>query len=78
MKNLHPGARWQYRLRAYWPLLLLGIFVTSWTLQILKFIAGWSFEAVLVLAVIFYILFVTIIAEIYAGSYFEKIYFHSL
>jgi len=72
MKNLHPGARWQYRLRAYWPLLLLGIFVTSWTLQILKFIAGWSFEAVLVLAVIFYILFVTIIAEIYARMSYNR------
>ena len=72
MNNLHPGARWLYRLRSYWSLIIIGIFVTVWSFQILKFIAGGSIGVAFVLAVVFYALFVIIIAEIYARMSYNR------
>ncbi len=75
MDKLHPGARWLFRLRAYYPLFFIGLFVTIYSFQILRFFAGGSTGLGFVFAIIFYIFFVIIVAEIYARmSYNRYIY----
>ena len=72
MNNLHPGARWLFRLRAYYPLLFIGILITSCSFQIFRFMAGGSFGIGFVIAILFYILFVIIVAEIYARMSYNR------
>ena len=72
MDKLHPGARWVFRLRAYYPLIILGIFITMWSFQLLRIIAGGSTGIGFVLAIIFYIFFVVIVAEIYARMSYNR------
>ncbi len=40
MDKLHPGARWLFRLRAYYPLLFIGLFVSIYSFQILSTSSG--------------------------------------
>ena len=72
MNQLHPGARWLFRLQAYYPLIFIGIFITLWSFQIFRFIAGGSIIAAIVIAILFYILFVIIVAEIYAQMSYTR------
>ena len=72
MNQLHPGARWLFRLQAYYPLIFVGIFITIWSFQILRFFAGGSTGVGFILAIIFYVLFVLIIAEIYARMSYNR------
>jgi|TARA_Y100000310_G_C20553834_1_gene749502 uncharacterized membrane protein YdbT with pleckstrin-like domain len=72
MNKLHPGAKWLFRLRAYYPLFFIGIFITLYSFQILRFFAGGSTGVGFVLAIIFYIFFVVIIAEIYARMSYNR------
>lgn len=72
MDKLHPGARWLFRLRAYYLLIILGIFITMWSFQLLRIIAGGSTGIGFVLAIIFYIFFVVIVAEIYARMSYNR------
>lgn len=72
MDKLHPGARWLFRLRAYYPLIILGIFITIWSFHFFRIIAGGSTGVSFVLAVIFYIFFVIIVAEIYARMSYNR------
>ena len=70
MNQLHPGAKWIFRLRAYYPLIAIGIFITFWIFPILILFLGVVIG--LTLAVIFYILFVLIVAEIYARMSYNR------
>ena len=72
MNQLHPGARWLFRLQVYYPLIFVGVFITIWSFQILRFFAGGSLGIGLILVVIFYIFFVLIVAEIYARMSYTK------
>ncbi|MBT4136030.1 PH domain-containing protein [archaeon] len=72
MDKLHPGARWLFRLRAYYPLLFVGLFISIYSFQILRFFAGGSAGIGFVLAIIFYIFFVIIVAEIYARMSYNR------
>ena len=72
MNNLHSGGRWLFRVRAYYPLFIIGIIITVWSFQILKFIAGESLVLGLIIALVFYILFVIVVAEIYARMSYNK------
>ncbi|PIN93637.1 hypothetical protein COU54_02330 [Candidatus Pacearchaeota archaeon CG10_big_fil_rev_8_21_14_0_10_31_24] len=72
MDKLHPGARWLFRLRAYYPLIILGIFVTMWSFQLSKIIAAGSKGVEFVLDIIFYIFFAIIVAEIYARMSYNR------
>jgi len=66
MDKLHPGARWLFRLRTYYLLIFIGLFISIYSFQILRFFVGGSAGLGFVLAIIFYIFFVIIVAEIYA------------
>lgn len=72
MNQLHPGAKWLFRLQAYSPLIFVGVFISVWAFQILRFLAGGSLGIGIFLAVIFYIFFVFIIAEIYARMSYTR------
>jgi uncharacterized protein len=72
MDQLHPGAKWLFRFGAYSPLIFIGIFVTIWSFQFLKFLAGNSIALSFILAVIFYLIFVLIVAEIYARMSYNR------
>jgi uncharacterized membrane protein YdbT with pleckstrin-like domain len=72
MDKLHPGARWLFRLRAYYPLIIVGIFITMWSFQLLRIIALGSTGISFILAIIFYIFFVVIVAEIYARMSYNR------
>jgi len=72
MEKLHPGAKWIFRLRAYYPLFFVGLFITIYSFQILRFFAGGSTGIGLVFAVTFYVFFVIIIAEIYARMSYNR------
>ena len=72
MNQLHSGARWLFRLQAYYPLFFIGIFITIWSFQIFKFIAGGSIGAGLIIAIVFYILFVIIVSETYARMSYTR------
>lgn len=72
MNQLHPGARWLFRLRAYSPLFFIGLFITLWSFQIFRVIAGDSLIFGFIIAVLFYLLFVIIVAEIYARMSYNR------
>lgn len=72
MDKLHPGAKWLFRLRAYYPLIILSIFVTIWSFQIFRVIADGSLGIGFILAVIFYLFFVIVVAEIYARMAYNR------
>ena len=76
-QQLHPGAKWLFRLRAYWGFLFLLIFIWVFSIQFIlvlsKFILGganiWS--AVFVFFIL-YIALVIAIAEIYARMAYKR------
>ena len=72
MNQLHPGARWLFRLQAYYPLIFIGIFISIWSFQIFRLFAGGSSGVGFILAIIFYVLFVLIVAEIYARMSYTR------
>lgn len=72
MNQLHPGARWIFRLQAYYPLIFIVISITIWSFQIFTLHAGGSIGIGFVIAVLFYILFVIIVAEIYARMSYTR------
>lgn len=72
MNQLHSGARWLFRLQAYFPLIFIGIFITIWSFLILRFFAGGLTGVDFILAIIFYIFFVLIVAEIYARMSYNR------
>ena len=72
MNQLHPGARWLFRLQSYYPLIFVGIFITIQSFQILRSFAGGSAGVGFILAIILYALFVLIIAEIYARMSYTR------
>ena len=72
MNQLHPGARWIFRLRAYYPLFLFGIFIIILSLPILRTIAEGYLTISIVITALFYILFVIVVAEIYARMSYNR------
>lgn len=72
MNQLHQGARWLFRLRAYYTLVFIGIFITIWSFQIFRFIARGSLGIGFVIGILFYILFVIVVAEIYARMSYNR------
>jgi len=72
MNKLHPGARWLFRLRAYSPLFIIGIFISANIFQVLRLLTGGSMVAGFILTIIFYIFFVILVAEIYARMSYNR------
>ncbi len=72
MNHLHPGARWLFRFRAYYPLIILGIFITMWSFQLITILVGGSLGLGFIIAIIFYILFIIIVGEIYARMSYNR------
>jgi|SRR3989338_3596852 len=77
MDQLHPGARWVFRTRAYSSLIIIGIFVTIWGSQFFFAVTGISLGVGLLIAVLFYILFVVLLAEVYARMSYNR-YFYEI
>ena len=78
-QQLHPGAKWLFRLRAYFPLAILGIFFFVWTSSVITTILGtifnFSIESIFIYGItmlIVYIAFVIGIAEIYAQMSYNR------
>jgi membrane protein YdbS with pleckstrin-like domain len=71
MDKLHPGARWVFRLRAYGALVFIGIFATIWVSGLIRFFVS-GVGAVLIMVLLFYLLFVILIAEVYARMSYNR------
>ncbi len=73
MNQLHSGARWLFRLKAYWILILIGLIFSIW---FFKFIIGLklieSVGSILIVVLIFYILFILIFGEIFARMSYNR------
>ena len=72
MNHLHPGAKWLFRLRVYSQLFVIGIFLIIWLFQLLNLITGNATGASLVIAMMFYILFMGGIGELYAQMSYSR------
>src|SRR3989338_3881957 len=70
MNRLHPGAKWLFRLRAYYTLICLGVFLVMWSLSIFVLIA--DYMVVASFAIAFYILLVIVVAEIYSQMSYTR------
>lgn len=73
MNQLHQGARWSFRLQAYYPLFIIGLIVTVWSFQgIFSVIRGDSLGAGIIIAILSYILFIIVVGEIYARMSYNR------
>lgn len=72
MDKLHPGAKWLFRLRAYYPLIFIGVFISIFSFQALRIFTGDLLGGSFIIAIIFYFLFVIFIAEIYARMSYTR------
>lgn len=72
MDKLHTGARWVFRLRAYYTLIVIGIFIAVWSYNLFQIFAKEHSSASLLSAAIFYIAFVIAVAEIYARMSYSR------
>jgi membrane protein YdbS with pleckstrin-like domain len=78
MNQLHPGARWLFRIHTYFLMIILGFFFVWFFMIAVGFIAMLLFgtEGAAVIAVLFsilaYILFSIIVAEIYARMAYTR------
>ncbi len=74
-KQLHPGAKWLFRLRAYFSLIFIGLFFIIWVGTLIAAIIAPTASSVLgaiVLLIVLYIIFVVIIGEIYARMSYNR------
>ena len=69
---LHPGAKWVFRLLAYSYLIVLGVFLTIWSFNLITVLVGGSVGLAFVLAAILYIIFILIAGEIYARMSYNR------
>lgn len=79
MNQLHPGARWQFRIGGYFMFGFLGIFFGLWIIAplagLLLSAVGVSTSSILtlvLLSIFGYILFVIIVSEIYARMSYNR------
>jgi len=66
MKNIHPSAKWLFRLRAYSSLLILSIILSFWGGTFLAAVMNFSIGFTILITVIICIILAVIIGEIYA------------
>ena len=79
MNQLHPGARWQFRIGGYFLFGILGIFLGFWIIAplagALLYVAGISSSsvmAIVLLSIIGYLFFVIVASEIYARMSYNR------
>ena len=79
MNQLHPGARWQFRISGYLLFGILGIFLGIWIIAplvgILLSLVGIpssSVVAIVLFSIISYIVFVVVASEIYAQMSYNR------
>jgi putative membrane protein len=72
MNQLHPGARWAFRLRAYFTMIFLSFFFTFWILGILSAFAEFGILAFVGAYLFVYILIIIGVAEIYARMAYNR------
>ena len=79
MNQLHPGAKWQFRIGGYILFGVLGIFLGFWIIApiigILLSLIGVSASSIVVtilLSILGFILFVIVVSEIYAQMSYNR------
>jgi len=77
MNQLHPGAKWQFRIGGYFLFGFLGIFFGIWIIApliglFLGLIGSSSILPVVLLSIFGYIIFVIIVSEIYAQMSYNR------
>ena len=72
MNNLHLGGRWLYRIRSYSTLFTFGIFVSVYVIFFINSFLGDSIGMALIITIGLYLLFVVVIAEIYARMSYNR------
>ena len=79
MNQLHPGARWQFRISGYFMFGFIGIFFGLWIIaplaSLLLSAVGVSTSSIVtlvLLSILGYILFVIIVSEIYARMAYNR------
>ena len=72
MKQLHPGAKWSFRLRAYWTMIFLSFFLTIWAIVIFAAFAEMNLMYFISTYLIIYVLLILIVGEIYAQMAFNR------
>lgn len=76
MEHLHPGAKWLFRISGYFgALIILGVlsgFFFSATGMFIKVLLGINIGIIAILGIVFYLVLVIIIAEIYARMAYKR------
>jgi len=72
MKQLHPGARWSFRFRAYFVMIFISLFVTIWTFSVFVTYFNWEVLPFFSSYLIMYILVILIVGEIYARMAYNR------
>jgi len=73
-KQLHPGAKWSFRFRAYWGFLFLLIFF-GWFMIPIIFVLGRAISIIWLVGFVFFVLYIAIviaIVEIYARMAYDR------
>src|SRR3989338_4045613 len=74
-KQLHPGAKWSFRFRAYWGFLFLLIFVGWFMMVPIIFVLGRAISIIWLVGFVFFVLYIAIviaIVEIYARMAYDR------
>jgi membrane protein YdbS with pleckstrin-like domain len=67
MKNIHPGAKWLFRVRSYFSLLFLGIMISIWGSSILvNLFTNFNISSIILTWIIIVIILILVIGEVYA------------
>ena len=75
MEKLHPGAKWLFRIKAYFTLVFLSFFLFIWGFSILGAIFFWEnsgYLSSLLLPILYVIIFVIVVGEIYARMAYNR------
>ena len=76
MNQLHPGARWQFRIGIYFSFFILSLFLAWFIVPLIaiffNFIGGESFTWSIILPLFVYLFLILIIGEIYARMAYNR------
>lgn len=72
MNKLHPGARWSFRLRAYFSLVIICFILSTWFFGLIGIFRSNSLLLGIVVFILFYIISIFVIGEIYARMAYNR------
>lgn len=71
MEKLHPGAKWVFRLRAYWTLFIFAIVISIYLMGIIGFFTG-DPTSVALISVIVGLFVIIVVGEIYSTMAYNR------